>query len=288
MTRDRRRRPSRSASPGVRREQRAARRWYVFRLSPLAIFLAVFFLTPFVILFLYSFGRSSIVSLSFGTNLDNWSTVLTDEFYRRLLVRSIVTGVDRRRGRASCSPSRSPTRSASGRCAGTPSCSSSPCSSACSRRTSCASTLGARCSGATGSSTRRSASSASVPTTSCSSTGSAVVVTLVNVLVPMAILPIYSSLAQVDPALTEAARDAGAGSLRTLGSVTIPLASRGINAGFALCFLIAAGDYVTPQFVGGHRRADARQRDRRAVRHRLQLAARLGARLHARRARWRW
>ena len=33
--------------------------------------------------------------------------------------------------------------------------------------------------------------------------------------------------------------------------MTIPLASRGINAAFALCFLIAAGDYVTPQFVGG-------------------------------------
>ena len=76
--------------------------------------------------------------------------------------------------------------------------------------------------------------------------------TLVNVLVPMAVLPIYSSLAQVDPALVEAARDAGAGSIRTLTAVTIPLASRGVNAAFALCFLIAAGDYVTPQFVGGH------------------------------------
>ena len=76
------------------------------------------------------------------------------------------------------------------------------------------------------------------------------VLTLVNVLVPLAVLPIYSALAQVDPALMKPPATRR-GRVRTLSSVTIPLASRGVNAGFALCFLIAAGDYVTPQFVGG-------------------------------------
>ena len=234
----------------MRSEQRLARRWYVVRLSPLVLFLGVFFVTPFVILLLYSFGRSSIVALSFGTNLENWSTVLSDDFYRRLLVRSVLTGAIV--GLASV---------------------------VLAFPFAYAITLGPL---------RRHAEfflfavlitlfSAYVvriyawrtllgrngiinetfdvvglgPYDFLLFNQPAVVLTLVNVLVPMAVLPIYSSLAQVDPALTEAARDAGAGSIRTLTAVTIPLASRGINAAFALCFLIAAGDYVTPQFVGG-------------------------------------
>ena len=239
-----------AGAPGVRREQRAARRWYVFRLSPLVIFLAVFFLTPFVILFLYSFGRSSIVSLSFGTNLDNWSTVLTDEFYRRLLVRSIVTGVIV--GVLSVvlafpfayAISLGPLRRHAELFLFAVLVS---LFSAYVVRIYAWRTLLGR----NGIINETFGVVGLGPYDFLLFNRLAVVVTLVNVLVPMAILPIYSSLAQVDPALTEAARDAGAGSLRTLGSVTIPLASRGINAGFALCFLIAAGDYVTPQFVGG-------------------------------------
>lgn len=79
----------------------------------------------------------------------------------------------------------------------------------------------------------------------------AVVLTLTNILVPLAILPIYSSLAHVEPALLEAAQDQGAGPLRTLWSVTLPLSIRGVNAAFALTFIFAAGDYVTPALVGG-------------------------------------
>jgi spermidine/putrescine transport system permease protein len=235
---------------GVRREQRAARRWYVVRLTPLVLFLGVFFVAPFVILFLYSFGRSSIVSLSFGTNLDNWSTALSDPFYRDLLVRSLTTGVVVGvlsvvlafpfAFAISLGPLR---RHAEGFLFAV----LITLFSAYVVRIYAWRTLLGR---------------SGIINESLGVVGlgpydfllfnrAAVVVTLVNVLVPMAILPIYSSLAQVDPALTEAARDAGAGALRTLASVTIPLASRGINAAFALCFLIAAGDYVTPQFVGG-------------------------------------
>ena len=35
--------------------------------------------------------------------------------------------------------------------------------------------------------------------------------------------------------------------------MTLPLSIRGVQAAFALCFIIAAGDYVTPQLVGGTR-----------------------------------
>ena len=79
----------------------------------------------------------------------------------------------------------------------------------------------------------------------------AVVLTLVNVLVPLAVLPIYSALHQVDPSLLEAARDQGATARQAFQKVVLPLSQRGLTAGFALCFVLAAGDYVTPQLVGG-------------------------------------
>jgi spermidine/putrescine transport system permease protein len=79
----------------------------------------------------------------------------------------------------------------------------------------------------------------------------AVVLTLVNVLVPLAVLPLYSSLASVDRDLLEAARNLGASPIRAFWTVTLPLSIRGVQAAFALCFIIAAGDYVTPQLVGG-------------------------------------
>lgn len=79
----------------------------------------------------------------------------------------------------------------------------------------------------------------------------ALILTFVNVLVPLAVLPLYASLSGVDRQLLEASKSLGASPLRTLRQVTLPLASRGILAAFVLCFVIAAGDYVTPQLVGG-------------------------------------
>jgi spermidine/putrescine transport system permease protein len=79
----------------------------------------------------------------------------------------------------------------------------------------------------------------------------AVTVTLVNVLVPLAVLPLYSSLAGTDRQLLEAAKTLGASPLRAFWRITLPLSSKGVLAAFALCFIIAAGDYVTPQLVGG-------------------------------------
>ena len=79
----------------------------------------------------------------------------------------------------------------------------------------------------------------------------ALVLTLVNVLVPLAVLPLYASLSGLDPQLREASRSLGASPTSTLLRVTLPLTSRGLYTAFLLCFVIAAGDYVTPQLVGG-------------------------------------
>lgn len=79
----------------------------------------------------------------------------------------------------------------------------------------------------------------------------AVVVTLVNFLLPLAILPIYASMRGITDIEMEAARDLGAGGWRRFSDIVVPRSSTGIMAAFALCFLLAAGDYLTPQLVGG-------------------------------------
>jgi spermidine/putrescine transport system permease protein len=79
----------------------------------------------------------------------------------------------------------------------------------------------------------------------------AVVVTLVNFLLPIAILPIYASMRGITDVELEAARDLGAGGWRSFSDVVVPRCHTGMTAGFALSFLLASGDYLTPQLVGG-------------------------------------
>jgi spermidine/putrescine transport system permease protein len=79
----------------------------------------------------------------------------------------------------------------------------------------------------------------------------AVVVTLINFLLPLAILPIYASMRGITDIEMEAARDLGARAWRQFSDIVVPRSHPGIMAGFALCFLLAAGDYLTPQLVGG-------------------------------------
>ncbi|MGH6719424.1 MAG: ABC transporter permease [Alphaproteobacteria bacterium] len=79
----------------------------------------------------------------------------------------------------------------------------------------------------------------------------AVVVTLTHFLLPLAVLPIYGSLRGVRDITLEAARDLGAGSFRAFRDVVLPQSLPGLSAAFAFCFLISAGDYVTPRYVGG-------------------------------------
>ena len=74
---------------------------------------------------------------------------------------------------------------------------------------------------------------------------------LVYVYLPLAVLPIYAALQGVDPHAIEASRDLGATRLQTLRRVTIPLAMHGIRIAFAVSFIFAASDYVTPTLVGG-------------------------------------
>jgi len=78
-----------------------------------------------------------------------------------------------------------------------------------------------------------------------------VVVTLLNVYLPFATLPIYSALLNIERSLTEAARDLGASPLRAFYEVTLPLSTSGVRVAFLFIFLLTAGDFVTPELVGG-------------------------------------
>ena len=79
----------------------------------------------------------------------------------------------------------------------------------------------------------------------------AVVITLVHFLLPLAILPLYATLRNVAPATLEAARDLGANGGQVLTRVILPQCRLGLFAAFAFCFVLAAGDYVTPLLLGG-------------------------------------
>ena len=79
----------------------------------------------------------------------------------------------------------------------------------------------------------------------------AVTLTLTTILIPLAMLPIYSALQNVPRDLLEASRDLGEPPLRTFLRVTLPLTSSAVTAAFVFVLLLAGADYLTPQLVGG-------------------------------------
>jgi spermidine/putrescine transport system permease protein len=79
----------------------------------------------------------------------------------------------------------------------------------------------------------------------------AVVIGLVYVHLPFMVLPIYAALDRMDRSLIEASLDLGAGHLRTMFAIVVPLAAPGIFAGLLLTFVPALGSYLAPDLLGG-------------------------------------
>jgi spermidine/putrescine transport system permease protein len=79
----------------------------------------------------------------------------------------------------------------------------------------------------------------------------AVVLGLVYVHLPFMVLPLYAALDRLDKSLMEASLDLGAGHLRTLYSIVVPLAMPGIISGIIITFVPALGAYLTPDLLGG-------------------------------------
>jgi len=79
----------------------------------------------------------------------------------------------------------------------------------------------------------------------------AVIITLSGLLLPLAVLPIYSAMLNISKDYLEAAHDLGASRFFVLRTILIPMSMAGLRTAFAFAFLLAAGDFVTPQLVGG-------------------------------------
>ena len=81
----------------------------------------------------------------------------------------------------------------------------------------------------------------------------AVVLALLGITLPLMVLPIYTSLAGIDPNLKESSLILGASSTQTFVRVTLPLSLPGIFAGVILTFVLVLGAYVTPVILGSPR-----------------------------------
>lgn len=79
----------------------------------------------------------------------------------------------------------------------------------------------------------------------------AVVLGLVYVHLPFMVLPLYSALDRLDKSLIEASLDLGAGHFSTLMKIVVPLAGPGILAGVMITLIPALGAYLTPDLMGG-------------------------------------
>ncbi len=79
----------------------------------------------------------------------------------------------------------------------------------------------------------------------------AVILGLVYVHLPFMVLPLYAALDRLDKSLIEASLDLGAGHLRTLMKIVVPLAGPGILAGVMITLIPALGAYLTPDLMGG-------------------------------------
>lgn len=80
-----------------------------------------------------------------------------------------------------------------------------------------------------------------------------VIVGMVHVLLPYAILPIYSHMLGMDRRVVDAARSLGATPIRTFLLVFLPLSKPGVIAATLLVFIFSLGFYITPALLGGGR-----------------------------------
>ena len=84
-------------------------------------------------------------------------------------------------------------------------------------------------------------------------TPQAVTMGMVYSYLPFMILPLYAALEKFDVRLKEAAQDLGASRWDTFWRVTFPLSMPGVIAGSILVFIPSAGEFVIPNLLGGAR-----------------------------------
>ena len=83
-------------------------------------------------------------------------------------------------------------------------------------------------------------------------TRAATVIGFVHFFVMLLTLTIFANLKQLSPNYRKAAADLGASGLQSFIHVILPLTLPGIMVGAFLTFVLAIGDYITPQILGGN------------------------------------
>jgi spermidine/putrescine transport system permease protein len=83
-------------------------------------------------------------------------------------------------------------------------------------------------------------------------TRTATVIGFVHFFVMLLTLTIFANLKQLSSSYRKAAADLGANSLQIFIHVILPLTIPGVIVGAFLTFVLAIGDYITPQILGGN------------------------------------
>ncbi len=79
----------------------------------------------------------------------------------------------------------------------------------------------------------------------------AVVIALVHIFLPFVVLVLYAAMTPISDGLLEAGQDLGAGAGLLWRRVVVPIMAAPCWNAFVFVFVLAASDYVTPQFLGG-------------------------------------
>jgi len=78
------------------------------------------------------------------------------------------------------------------------------------------------------------------------------VISMVHILLPFMILPLYSVMKTIPPSYMRAAKSMGASNFYAFTRVYFPQTVSGIAAGTLLVFILTIGFYITPALVGGN------------------------------------
>lgn len=78
-----------------------------------------------------------------------------------------------------------------------------------------------------------------------------VIITLVIILLPLIIIPTFTSLEKIPKNIVEASFDLGCKPFQAFRYVIFPIGFPGLVVGSIFVFILALGDFVTPQLVGG-------------------------------------
>ena len=78
-----------------------------------------------------------------------------------------------------------------------------------------------------------------------------VIITLVIILLPLIIIPTFTSLEKIPLNIIEASFDLGCKPFEAFRYVIFPIGFPGLVVGSIFVFILALGDFITPQLVGG-------------------------------------